>query len=177
MQKETRSLIWGIILIFVGFVFLGNNLNWFYFDWHDLWPLALILGGFFFWMGWLSNREEYGLLMPGTILLVYGIMLQYSALYGWYYMDEFWPGFLLGPGLGFLFMYLLGKREKGLLIPAFILIGLAALFWIGHHTFNYFWPLLLIGVGIYLLLKNRFKQTIQSGEGDQVDQDSPPPQT
>ena len=132
MQKETRSLIWGVILVIIGFVFLGSNLDWFYFDWGDLWPSVMILGGLFFWVGWLSNRKEFGLLMPGSILLVYGVMFQYSALSGWYHMDELWPGFLLGPGIGFVFMYLLGNREKGLLVPAFILIGLAGIFWIGE---------------------------------------------
>ncbi len=93
--------------------------------------------------------------MPGTILLVYGIIFQYSALNGWYNMSDLWPGFLLGPGLGFLFMYLLGNREKGLLIPAFILIVLAALFWLNHHVHRFFWPAILIAIGIYLILKNR----------------------
>ena len=120
MRNETRSLIWGILLIIFGFLFLGHNLGWFYFDWEYIWPLLLIIGGLLFWIGWLAKRQEYGLLMPGTILLVYGLMFEYSAMYGWYYMDDLWPGFLIGPGLGFFFMYLLGTREKGLLIPAFI---------------------------------------------------------
>jgi hypothetical protein len=172
MQKDTRSLIWGIILIIIGFLFLGSNLDWFSFYWGDLWPSALILGGLFFWIGWLFNRKEYGLLMPGTILIVYGIMFQYSALNGWYYMDENWPGFLLGPGLGFLFMYLLGDRNKGLLIPAFILIGLASIFWFDAN-FQYIWPLVLIAVGIYLLFKNRFGSSEQAESVDQSDENKP----
>ncbi len=155
MNRESRPLIWGILFIIIGFIFLGRNLDWFYFNWQDLWPSLLIAGGVFFWIGWLFNRKEFGLLMPGTILLVYGLMFQYSALYSWYSMDDLWPGFLLGPGLGFLFMYLLGNREKGLLIPAFILIGLAGLFWMGQDTFRYFWPIILIAVGLYLLVKSR----------------------
>jgi hypothetical protein len=157
MRNETRSLIWGILLIIFGFLFLGHNLGWFYFDWEYIWPLLLIIGGLLFWIGWLAKRQEYGLLMPGTILLVYGLMFQYSAMYGWYYMDDLWPGFLLGPGLGFFFMYLLGTREKGLLIPAFILSLLALLFWSGRDAFRYFWPLILIAAGIYLLFRNRNK--------------------
>ena len=54
-------------------------------------------------------------------------------------------------------MYLLGTREKGLLIPAFILTLLALLFWSGRDAFRYFWPLLLIAAGIYLLFRNRNK--------------------
>ena len=173
MQKETRSLIWGVILILIGFLVLGSNLHWYSFHWGNLWPLAIILGGVFFWTGWLFNRKEFGLLMPGSILLVYGIMFQYSALYGWYNMDQLWPGFLVGPGLGFLFMYLLGNREKGLLIPAFILIGLAVIFWIGEDAFSYLWPLLLIGIGIYLLFRNRFRQSDRSSPVNQTDEENP----
>ena len=153
MNKETKSLIWGIILILIGFLFLGNNLNWFRLEWSDVWPLFMIVGGLLFWLGWMVNRKETGLLMPGTILLAYGFIFQYCVLYGWYWMDELWPVFLLGPGLGFFFMYLLGQREKELLIPGSILTGLAILFWIGRDMWRFFWPLLFIGVGIYLLLK------------------------
>jgi hypothetical protein len=161
MPRESRSLIWGIILILLGLIFLGKNLDWFDFSWGDYWPSVMIIGGLFFWFGWITKRQEFGLLMPGTILLVYGIMFQYSAINGWYYMDVLWPGFLLGPGLGFLFMYLLGNREKGLLIPAFILIILAALFWMEHDVYRYFWPAILIALGIYLLLKNRQQEEVK----------------
>jgi hypothetical protein len=154
MKKETSSLIWGVILIAIGFLLLGNNLHWFSFRFHDLWPSIIILGGLFFWIGWLTNRREFGLLMPGTILIVYGAMFQYSAWSSWYSMDDLWPGFLLGPGLGFVFMYLFGNRERGLLIPAFILVGLSVIFWIGSSA----WPLILIAVGLILLFKDRFRK-------------------
>ena len=63
MKKETGSLIWGIILIIIGILFLGNNLNWFSFGFNEFWPSLIILGGLFFWFGWLTNRREFGLLM------------------------------------------------------------------------------------------------------------------
>ncbi len=163
MNKETKSLIWGIILILIGFLFLGNNLNWFRVEWRDMWPLVMIIGGILFWMGWIVNRKEYGLLMPGTILLAYGLLFQYCVFNGWYWMDELWPVFLLGPGLGFFFMYIFGHREAGLLVPGSILTGLAVLFWIGQDMWRFFWPLLLIGIGVYLLLKpgrKRYKKRV-----------------
>ena len=40
-----RQPLSGIILIFVGLVFLGNSLDVFYFDLGDLWPVFLILAG------------------------------------------------------------------------------------------------------------------------------------
>ncbi len=158
MQGELKSLIWGIILILIGFLFLGHNLDWFYLEWEELWPLLMIAGGVFFWIGWIAKRREIGLLMPGTILITYGLLFQYCAVNGWYWMDDLWPVFLLGPGLGFLFMYLLGERESGLLVPAAILIVLSILFWSGHEFFGYFWPLVFIGIGIYLLLRHRKQQ-------------------
>lgn len=161
MHREARSFIWGIILIILGLLFLGRNLDWFDFNWEDYWPSIMIIGGLFFWIGWIFKRQEYGLLMPGSILLVYGLMFQYSALNGWYYMDNLWPGFLLGPGLGFLLMYLLGNREKGLLIPAFILIILAALFWMEHDVYRFLWPSILIVLGLYLLFKNRRRAAVK----------------
>ncbi|MEJ2635913.1 MAG: DUF5668 domain-containing protein [Calditrichia bacterium] len=155
MKSEYRSLVWGIFLILIGFLFLGNNLHWFEVDWENLWPLIMVFGGLLFWIGWLVNRKEYGLLMPGTILVAYGLLFLYCASYGWYWMEDLWPVFLLGPGLGFLFMYWGGQRERGLLIPALILIVLSVLFWSGHDAFRFFWPILLILVGIYLLISHR----------------------
>ncbi len=40
-----RQPLSGIILIFVGLVFMGNTLDLFYFDFGDLWPVFLILIG------------------------------------------------------------------------------------------------------------------------------------
>ncbi len=158
MRGDAKSIVWGIILIVIGFLFLGNNLGWFYFEWSELWPLLMVGGGVLFWLNWLINRKEVGLLMPGTILISYGLLFLYCSLYGWDWMQELWPVFLLGPGLGFLFMYFFGPSEKGLLVPAIILILLSFFFWSGLPFFRLFWPLLLIGIGIYLLLRSRRKE-------------------
>lgn len=155
MQNESKSLVWGIILIIIGFLFLGNNLDWFYFDWATLWPALMILGGVIFWVIWVLGRRDAGLLMPGTILISYGILFLYCTIQGWGWMDELWPVFLLGPGLGFLFMFVFGNHDTGLLVPGFILIFLTFLFWSDYSVFRYLWPLLLIGIGVLLLLKAR----------------------
>lgn len=172
MQRETKSLIWGIILIVIGFLFLGHNLDWFYLEWGNLWPLFLIAGGVLFWSGWMMNRHEYGLLMPGTVLLTYGLMFFYCTTNGWEWMEQLWPVFLLGPGLGFFFMYLLGNQEKGLLIPASILTVLALLFWSGHDVFRFFWPIALIVVGVFLLINTRKSQPVSPEQPDLENGDS-----
>ncbi|GAB4379611.1 MAG: hypothetical protein Kow0042_29160 [Calditrichia bacterium] len=157
MRGETKALIWGIILIVVGLIFLGNNLGWFYFSWENFWPLLMIGGGLLFWIGWFAKREEIGLIMPGTILILYGLLFLYCTYYDWYLMNEYWPVFLFAPGLGFLLMYVLGPHERGLLVPAGVLILLSILFWSGRDVFRFFWPILLIAIGLYLLIKSRRK--------------------
>ncbi|NUO81687.1 hypothetical protein HUU05_16580, partial [candidate division KSB1 bacterium] len=73
-------------------------------------------------------------------------------------MEEWWPTFLAGPGLGLLAMYFGGRRETGLLVPATILIGLASIFYFVFgplQAYERYWPVLLILVGLALLLRRR----------------------
>jgi len=73
-------------------------------------------------------------------------------------MEELWPYFMIGPGLGFLLMYIFGQRETALLIPGGILLGLGILFLLGEGTARFFWPILLIVIGFWLLLRGRQKK-------------------
>jgi len=155
MYKEGRSLVIGLILILLGFLFLANNLNWVEFSWGTWWPYLVILAGFLFWVQWIFNRENYGVLMPGTTLLIYGLLFVYCVNNGWSNMEYLWPVFILGPGLGFFAMYLLGTREGRLLTTSLILIGLSLVFFIGWDRSELFWPIILIIIGIILLFKAR----------------------
>lgn len=160
MHVNTKSLVAGIILIALGLIILGDNLGFYLFSWDMFWPWFLIIGGALFLIGWMTDREKYGLLMPASILLTYGFMFLYSSYDGWWHMDVLWPYFLIGPGLGFLLMYFLGKRESGLLIPASILLGLGVIFLMGRGTGRFFWPILIIIIGIILLVKSRRKDLV-----------------
>ncbi len=42
---RNRQPVSGLILILLGFIFLGNTLNWFYFNFSQLWPVFLIFIG------------------------------------------------------------------------------------------------------------------------------------
>lgn len=158
MNVNTKPLIAGIILIAIGLVVLGDNLGLFYLSWDTFWPWFMIIGGVLFLLGWMNDREKYGMLMPASVLLVYGFLFLYSSYDGWWRMDELWPFFLIGPGIGFLMMYFLGKKENGLLVPATILLGLGSVFLIGSGTPRFFWPILLIILGALLLFKSRRRE-------------------
>jgi hypothetical protein len=156
-MTNLRSSIWlGVLLIIIGALFLAAN--FLEIRWRDLWPTLLFAGAAMNIVIFLGDRRNYGVLMPATILLIYGVLFQYCALAGWWRMSELWPAFILGPGVGLLMMYLFGKRESGLLIPAFILIGLSAVFFVAFGPLRYYgryWPVVLIVVGILLLLKRQ----------------------
>lgn len=163
---ERRSFVIGIILVGLGALLLARNFNLINIYWEDLeqywrlWPWLLVIGGALFWLGWAKNRQETGLLMPGTILLVYGLLFWYSGEYGWRQMGDYnlWAFFLIGPGLGFLMMYLLGRRDRGHLIPAAILLGLGILFLAGWNRMEIIWPIILILIGLRLVWKYFQKQ-------------------
>ena len=166
---NTKSLIWGIFFIAIGITLLGVNLNFIDFYWDDIWaywPMAMIAGGILFFLGWAANRTEYGLLMPAAILTTYGIIFYYCMEYGWWMMDSerLWAFFIVGPGLGFLLMYLLGNRDKGLLTTGLILLGVGFAFWIELHELRRYWPLLLILIGIRMLMKHR--ESLKKDDGD-----------
>ena len=110
------SLFLGFLLIAAGALLLADNFGYLDYDWYRLWhywPLLLIAGGVLFWLGWLGNRKEHGLLLPGTILIVYGALFWYNVTTGWWHMEHLWPFFMIGPGLGFFAMYLFGDCLDG----------------------------------------------------------------
>jgi hypothetical protein len=69
-------------------------------------------------------------------------------------MQYLWPFFLIGPGMGFYLMYFLGEKEKGLLIPAAILVGMGLLFILKFSHILKYWSVILIGTGLYLIYKH-----------------------
>jgi hypothetical protein len=54
-------------------------------------------------------------------------------------------------------MYLLGQREKGMLIPASILTGLGILFMLSKTGVMRYWPVILIIIGIILIIRYQIK--------------------
>ena len=155
---KTSDMIIGIGLVILGVLFLSENFGYVEFDFQNIWPVFVLLAGISFGLGYFQDRKNYGLLMPASILIIYGLLFLYCSVEGWYVMSDLWPVFIIGPGIGFFMMYLFGGREKGLLIPASILTGIAALFMISHSGFWRFWPIGLIIVGIVLIGRHFYTQ-------------------
>jgi uncharacterized membrane protein len=149
--KNHSNYTVGIILILLGVFFLCVQLD--LVNWDNFWPIILIVGGLLFYLGFLVNRRNFGLLMPGTILLVIGVLFFYTNRGYWNRMDELWPTFVIAPGLGFILMYIFGPKGNALWIPATVLIVLACLFYGRLWGIFRYWPVILIAVGLYLLVR------------------------
>ena len=151
---KSRQIVPGLIMIMVGIVFFLGNFGALDLDWEVLWTWVLIVMGVVFWLGFIFDRSKDGLIMPGTILLTIGIVFNISTRYDWARMDHLWPFFILAPAFGFYAMYLFGKRDRSILVPAVILTIIGTIFLMGSiPVLKYIWPLLLIGVGVRIIIK------------------------
>jgi hypothetical protein len=154
---KTSDIIMAIALIFFGILFLLDNIGLVSFHLGYTWPVFIILTGSVFWIAFFKTREKYGLILPGTIFSIYGLMFLICSLTYWHYMKYLWPGFLIAPGLGFFFLYYFGNRKNGHLIAAGIFSGLGLLFIFAIADIIILWPVLLILVGLYLIFKDKIK--------------------
>jgi len=155
---KSKNKVLGIIMLILGVVFLLENLKLIQYNFIRVWPFLVILSGAGFWLGYLFNRRNLSMILPGTILLVYGSVFLYCQVFSWDSMVYLWPVFLIAPGIAFFLFYILGKREKGLLMPAIILTILGLLFIFRHIEYLMYWPVLLIIGGIIVIFLDDFRK-------------------
>jgi len=171
MNRMGNAII-GAVFVLLGVLFLLYNFNIlnyngdifsFGFLISKFWAvLFLIIPGIAFHSIFFSGKDrDAGVLVPGGILLVVGLTCQLSTLFNAW--GVLWPGFILSPAVGLFELYMFGKREKGLLIPVFILGGLSLIFfysfsmhWLFGNLFRQvFIPALLVLLGLLVIFKNR----------------------
>ena len=144
------STLIGAVLIVLGLLFLGPALG--LFTLAIIWPGILLLLGVGFFAGFAASPKAYGLLMPGAILAISSIPFFMCTLSGdWVQMARLWPIFPLSVSVGFFLMYFVGSREKGLLIPAFILLGVGTIAWVLFNYIGYIFPILFIAGGLIMI--------------------------
>lgn len=165
LKIDGKTLI-GPLLVLIGVALLFNPGGWFGPGKliAMLWPSMFILpaGLLFHWGYFLSNRQLYGLLVPGGILVTVGLVCQIAELFNaWHIM---WPGFILAPAVGLFELYFFGVRHKGILVPVVILTFLSLMFFVvfsvGHFLNISFVgqpvvAIALIAVGGYLLFRKK----------------------
>ncbi|MCP4424953.1 MAG: hypothetical protein GY803_10700 [Chloroflexi bacterium] len=164
MMEKRSSIVGGLILILVGSLFLLMQLFPSLADQVDFarqWPLMIVAVGAFFLLAALFGAPP--LAIPGSIVGGIGGILYYQNLTGnwasWAYVWALIPGFV---GIGIFLMHMLrGQFQKGIreggpqiAISAVMFVVFAA-FFNGLGGLGQYWPVLLILVGGWLLLKRR----------------------
>jgi hypothetical protein len=151
---RAAALAGGIVLTLLGALFLLNN---FYhiLDAERIWPLLLLIPVIPLSINWMDKgREAVGAVIPITILVFYSGYFLWLAHTHWEGAGTTWPNYLIGPGLGFLFLYVI-ERKSGLLVPSMVLLGLAAAFYSGIYENSLPLGAFLVLAGGLLVLASR----------------------
>lgn len=163
-MKNRGSIVGGLILIFVGALFLlvqtFPNLAA-RFDPELQWPLIIVAVGSLFLLGAVLGTAS--LAIPGAIIGGIGCLLYYQNISGnwesWVYAWALIPGFV---GLGLILMGLLDRQQRSsirdgmrLIFISLILLAVFGGFLGGSAILGQLWPLLLILGGFWMLWRNR----------------------
>lgn len=168
MDIDRRSnLVFGLILLLVGGFFLAAQLvpqlsNIIRIDY--AWPLWVVGVGLIFLVMAVAVRAP-GLAVPASIISGIGAILYYQNRTGawetWSYAWTLIPGFV---GVGIIIMNLLeGRFLEGLrqgfgpIMVSLIMFGIFASFLGGPAAFGQLWPLLLIALGVWIMLRGRLR--------------------
>ena len=158
-RKGRGGLVWGAILISIGVFALIQQLTHLKTDMY----LLVFMGFIFLLSGILSRR--YGLLIPGGILTGLGVgTLLVEGPFKYLGNSQESSGvFFLAFAAGWLLItlasLLIGRVILWPLIPG-AFIGLFGIALLGAETgllsvFNQGWPIILIAIGLYLVLRRR----------------------
>lgn len=155
---DRRSMWVGIWLIIMGGFLLAAQFDIVTIGWSTLWPLVIIIPGLILEGSFFLHRETPGVLVPGGILTITGLNLFICNTFGWWLMEYLWPLFPLAVAFGLFQLYVFDGRDRTLLIPVAILGTVAVVAFLGKFAvmaISKIIPLLLIGFGLYLLLRGR----------------------
>lgn len=156
-MSSKNDLRLGLFIVVAGIVILLGKLGVFGFLGRTLWPLAILLVGLLIHWLFFSNRGRAFVLIPGGVLVVYGLLFEICNLWGWGLLSYLWPVFLLGFAVGAYEYHLFAspKPEGVLLIALFLgLVSFILLFFTLLHTGAiYVLAILLIALGIWFILR------------------------
>jgi len=150
------NYLFGLFLLIIGVLLILANFGVIEIIWENLWPMFLLIPGILFELSYFIYRKDAGLLVPGGILITYGILFSVNTIYGWHLMEDLWPIFPLGVAIGLFQLYLFGVREKGILIPIGILGAISIFFLINNLFFIDFGLLagiVLVVIGLWVIFK------------------------
>ncbi|MDZ7261295.1 MAG: DUF5668 domain-containing protein [candidate division KSB1 bacterium] len=117
-RKDAGAVFPGTIFFLLGLFFFLRNYDLIYYLYPDeIWPIFLIIFGLAFIALYLFKPQDWGVLIPGSLLLFFGIVffLRELDLIYWRtqeYIERFWPLILIVIGTGIVLSSLTRKTEK-----------------------------------------------------------------
>ena len=163
-SSVVAAILIGLGLLFLAFNFLDIDLG-------RVWPLIFfVIGAGFYMPALLRPQARAGLaalFVPGTIMIGLGVIFMYNTLTGdwgsWAYAWTLIPAFV---GLGLIFASRLGRWQgDSARAGLWLALGSATVFsvlamFFGSRTFGSIGPVLLIGLGVWLLFRTRRVPTV-----------------
>lgn len=158
---KISSIFWGILLVLLGGLLMANNLGgWHLFRIERMWPIFVFIPGLLFVGVYFRGHRNPVLLVPGGILTTIGLLFFFETVTDWQLAAYTWPIYPLAVAIGLFQLYLFSGRQRGILIPVFILttisvVAFTAMFFnLMQQWVNYgiLLPILLILAGIILIL-------------------------
>lgn len=161
-QFKLAHLVAGAVLVGIGLLFLVVNIIP-YLDVGKLWPLFMLIPVAILIATWINYGEKSaGVILPIVILVFYCAYFLWLNFTTWNHVETTWPNFLIGPGLGFLALYFV-TRKGGYLVPSFILLILAAVFYGAIIENTVIVSILLVAMGLFLILKPFIEKSAARG--------------
>lgn len=166
-RNNRGNLVIGVVLILIGALFLAVQFvpglsDWINIQWS--WPLLMVaVGVSLLLFGLLVGAP--GMAVPAVIVAGIGGILYYQNLSGdwtsWAYLWTLIPGFV---GLGVVLAGALGggfrrslSEGGGLIVISLILFFIFASIMGGWNLLGDYWPVLLILLGVWLLIRQLFR--------------------
>lgn len=161
--NDPFKLIIGVVCLFLGGLLLADTvfrLN--FFSMHNFWPLFILVPGLCFEAAFFAKRDAPGLLVPGGILTVIGLLFFFEVFTGWRFSASTWPVYLLAVMVGLYQLYLYTGRPQPLLVVITVLGAVAGVSFACILMGSFFrfleanrllLPLVLFGIGVILIAR------------------------
>lgn len=176
-ENRGTRLTFGLLLILAGMLILGTNLGML--RGQVLWPFFILFPGLFLLILAFTSRSARGAVFPGTIVTLIGLLfLAWRNQWFPINMADFWPIFPTIVGFAFLMLFAFMPNDWGVLVPAFILLGVGLVFFginynVLDHSILRYWPVLLVLIGIISMARSLIRplDQRQDSEGNPAERD------
>ncbi|MFQ6114727.1 MAG: LiaI-LiaF-like domain-containing protein [bacterium] len=108
----TVLLVLGLFFFFRNFAYF--SVDYYFYDFEEYWPIFLIAFGLGFIVLYFFKPEDWGVLIPGGVLLFFGALffLRSAGIFYWRDFADFWPLILIAIGISIVISSLKRKIEK-----------------------------------------------------------------